>query len=65
MTDRANGIALPQQRWGRGRARAKQVLPSHPDMEVTYRLGFVLKAQIRAKMGTNTHHLIDVKRDLH
>ena len=33
MTDRANGKALHQQRQGRG--RAKQVLLSHPDMEVT------------------------------
>ena len=33
MTNRANGKALPQQRQGRG--RAKQVLLSHPDMEVT------------------------------
>jgi hypothetical protein len=33
VSDRANGKALHQQQWGRG--RAKQVLLSHPDMEVT------------------------------
>jgi hypothetical protein len=33
VTDKANGKALPQQRLGRG--KAKQVLLSHPDMEVT------------------------------
>ena len=51
MTDRANGKALHQQQQGRG--RAKQVLLSHPDTEVTEtglktraRLGFVLKAKI-------------------
>ena len=56
MTDRANGKALHQ----RGRGRAKQVLLSHPNTEVTetglktqVRLGFVLKAQTRAKMGPN------------
>ena len=72
VTDRANGKALHQQWQGRG--RAKQVLLSHPNMEVTEtglktrarlrlshkaaetraRLGFVLKAQTRAKMGPNT-----------
>jgi hypothetical protein len=58
VTDGANGKALHQQWWGRG--RAKQVLLSHPDMEVTetglkprVRLGFVLKAQTRTKMGPN------------
>ena len=58
VTDRANGKALHQQWWGRG--RAKQVLLSHPNTEVTEtclktsaRLGFVLKAQTRAKMGPN------------
>ena len=41
-------------------AGPKQVLLSHPDMEVTEtglqtgtRLGFVLKTQIKAKMGPN------------
>jgi hypothetical protein len=74
VTDRANGKALHQQR--RGRGKAKQVLLSHPDMEVTEtgfktqarlrlspnkatetraRLGFVLKAQTRTKMGHNTY----------
>jgi hypothetical protein len=33
VTDRANGEALHQQRWGRG--RVKQVLLSHPNTEVT------------------------------
>ena len=54
MTDRANGKALHQQWQGRG--RAKQVLLSHPNMEVTEtghktqaRLWFVLKAQTRTK----------------
>jgi len=58
VTDRANGKALCQQWQGRG--RAKQVLLSHPDKEVTEkglktqaRLGFVLKAQTRAKMEHN------------
>ena len=57
MTDRANGKALHQQQQ-LGRGRAKQVMLSHPDMEVTEtglqiraRLWFVLKAQTRAKMG--------------
>jgi hypothetical protein len=69
VTDRANGKALHQQWWGRG--RAKQDLLSHLDMEVTEtglktrarlrlshkaaetraRLGFVFKAQTRAKWG--------------
>ena len=64
MTDRANGKALPQQQWGRD--RDKQILLSHPNTEVTEtalkrlshkaaenraRLGFVLKAQTRTKMG--------------
>ena len=60
MTDRANGKALHQQWQGRG--RAKQVLLSHPNTEVTEtglktqaRLGFVLKAQTRVKLGPNTH----------
>ena len=59
VTDRANGKALHQQQWGRG--RAKQVLLSHPNTEVTEtglkigaRLRFVLKAQTRAKMGPNS-----------
>ena len=54
VTDRANGKALHQQQQGRG--RAKQVLLSHPDKEVTEkglktqaRLWFVLKAQTRTK----------------
>ena len=58
VTDRANGKVLPQQRWARG--RAKQGLLNHPDAEVTEtglktraRLGFILKAQTRAKMGLN------------
>jgi hypothetical protein len=58
VTDRANGKALHQQQQGRG--RAKQVLLSHPNMEVTetglktqVRLGFVLKAQTRVKLGPN------------
>ena len=42
MTDRANGKALHQQRQGRG--RAKQVLLSHPDTEMTDR---DLKTQAR------------------
>ena len=33
MTDRANGKALHQQWWGRG--RVKQVVLSHPGTEVT------------------------------
>jgi hypothetical protein len=61
-----------------GRGRAKQVLLSHPDMEVTEtglktwarlrlshkasetwaRLGFVLKAQTRAKMELNSLSLV-------
>ena len=55
VTDRANGIALHQQRQGT-EAEPKQVLLSHPDMEVTEtglktqaRLWFVLKAQTRTK----------------
>jgi hypothetical protein len=58
VTDRANGKALHQQQ--RGKGRAKQFLLSHPNTEVTEtglktpaRLGFVLKAQTRAKMGHN------------
>jgi hypothetical protein len=54
VTDRANGKVLYQQWWGRD--RAKQVLLSHPDTEVTEtglrtqaRLWFVLKAQTRTK----------------
>ena len=55
---RTNGKALPQQWWDRG--RAKQVLLSHPDTEVTEtglrtqaRLRLSHKAQTRAKMGHN------------
>ena len=44
MTDRANGKALHQQWWGRG--RAKQVLLSHPDMEVT-ETGLKTQARLR------------------
>jgi hypothetical protein len=58
VTDRANGKAPHQQRWGKG--RAKQVLLSHHNTEVTelglktgVRLRFVLKAQTRAKMEPN------------
>jgi hypothetical protein len=58
VTDRTHGKALPQQWQGRG--RDKQVLLSHPNTEVTEtglktlaRLGFVLRAQTRAKMGPN------------
>ena len=61
VTDRANGKALHQQWQGRG--RAKQVLLSHPNKEVTEtslktwaRLGFVLRAQTRTKMGPNKHY---------
>ena len=57
MTDKARDKVLTQQR--RVRSRAKQVLLSHPNMEVTEtglktqaRLGFVPKAQTRSKMGT-------------
>ena len=65
--DRINGKALHQQWWGRG--RAKQVLLSHPDREVTktglktqarlrlsqrlQKLEPGLKAQARAKMEPN------------
>jgi hypothetical protein len=59
VTDRVKGKALHQQWQGRGRAR--QVLLSLPDTEVTEtglktqaRIGFVLKAQTRAKMGGPT-----------
>jgi hypothetical protein len=59
VTDRAKGKVLHQQQQGKG--RAKQVLLSYPDSEVTEtglktraRLRFVLKAQTRAKMGPNT-----------
>ena len=69
MTDRANGKALHQQ-W-RGRGRAKQVLLSHPDMEVTEtglktqaRLRFVLKAQTRAKMGPNNNECMCARGQL-
>ena len=58
VTDKPNGNALHQQQQGRG--RTKHVLLSHLDREVTEtglktqaRLRFVLKAQTRAKMGTN------------
>jgi hypothetical protein len=58
VTDKANVKALHQQ-W-QDRERAKQVLLSHPDMEMTEtglktraRLQFVLKAQNRAKTGSN------------
>ena len=44
MTDRANGKALHQERWGRG--RAKQVLLSHPDREVT-ETGLKTRARLR------------------
>ena len=57
MTDRANGKALHQQWQGRG--RAKQGLLSHPTQS---RLGFVLKAQTRAKMGPNI--MVWVERDV-
>ena len=56
VTDRANGKA-PNQQW-QGRSRAKQVLLSHSDTEVTEtghktraRLRYVFNTQTRAKMG--------------
>ena len=57
-TVRANGKVLRQQR--RGKGRAKQVLLSNSntegietDIRTQASLMFVLKAQIRAKMGPN------------
>jgi hypothetical protein len=55
VTDRANGKALHQQWQGRG--RAKQGLLSHPTQS---RLGFVLKAQTRAKMGPTVLDILSV-----
>ena len=69
MTDRANGKALHQQRQGRGRTKHALLSHSdmeaglktqvslglsHNAAETRARLGFILKAQTRAKMGPNS-----------